>query len=123
MSLKPTNALLKRFKDGNKERFPDIGNVISEIGGEWAFKTIILSMEDYADEQTASLQKQVELLKVRAEKLAEREQRTGAENAGLLARIEHLQAENAAANKRIEELFKEKQELERKYNLLRYGSE
>lgn len=39
------------------------------------------------------------------------------------AEIARLQKENAAANKRIEELFKEKKELERKYNLLRYGSE
>jgi cell shape-determining protein MreC len=58
MSQQPTDALLKRFKEGNKERFPDIGNVMSEIGGEWVFKTIILSMEDYVDEQTASLREQ-----------------------------------------------------------------
>jgi hypothetical protein len=69
-------AILNRFKQGNEKRFPDLANVISEIGGEWVLNIIFLAMQDYNDSQTASLQSRIEELEKEVERLGGFEQKS-----------------------------------------------
>lgn len=67
---------------------------------EYSWDGVIGWMEEYASQQTASLQKQIELLQIRDEKREARESNLHKENGGLHAQIESLQ-------KQVEELRKE----------------